>query len=245
MPELARPENGKGLHSAAEVRSQRPTALRRLLLALTLSHIAACSTPPVRIQQAQAPSAAAAPAAADTLVFVVRRKWHVDVGVEAVNLRSPLAGVRAALPAARYFLFGFGDRGYLLSKSHHFGSLIGALWPGPGVILLTGLKQSPEAEFGAENVVRISVSPAQQRNLQAFIWASLTHSAGTTTPLASGPYAGSYYYAAEQRYSALYTCNTWAADALEAASLPVHTFGVELAGQIWRQARPLGAAAVP
>jgi len=239
MPELVRTEHGKGLHPSAEVPRHHPSALRRLLLAFTLSQIAACSSPWVREPQAQAPVVERAASTAETQVFVVRRKWHVDVGVEAADLRSPLADVRAALPAARYYLFGFGDRGYLMNKSHHFGSLIGALWPGPGVILLTGLKETPEAEFGAENVVRIGLSPAQQRNLQAFIWSSLTRIADAVRPLAPGPYEASYYYAAEPRYSALNTCNTWAAEALESASLPVQTFGVEFADQLWRQARPL------
>jgi hypothetical protein len=43
------------------------------------------------------------------------------------------------------------------------------------------------------------------------------------------------------RYSALYTCNTWAADTLRSAGLPVRSTMTLLAGQLWRQVTRLAA----
>ena len=36
-------------------------------------------------------------------------------------------------------------------------------------------------------------------------------------------------------YSAVHTCNTWAAETLRAGGLPVHAAGVIFAGQLWTQ----------
>jgi hypothetical protein len=78
--------------------------------------------------------------------------------------------------------------------------------------------------------------------LQAYVTRTLTVSDGRAIEAAaSGPYAGSRYYESAQRYSAVYTCNTWAADALRTAGLPVRATGVAFAGALWRQVRPLRA----
>lgn len=96
-----------------------------------------------------------------------------------------------------------------------------------------------QAAFGEDKVIEILVTAAQARNAQAFVWRGLSTENGAVTPLLAGPYDGSHYYSASQGYSALHTCNTWAAETLQAANLPVHSFGVELSGQLWIQARPL------
>jgi hypothetical protein len=80
-------------------------------------------------------------------------------------------------------------------------------------------------------VVALAVTEEQMRNAQAFIWRSL----GGVQPYAPGPYEGSLYFAATPRYSALHTCNTWAAQSLAAAALPIHSGGVLFAGQLWGQ----------
>ena len=90
--------------------------------------------------------------------------------------------------------------------------------------------------FGDANVIEIPVTPAQAADAQAFVWQSLAANNGVVAPLRTGPYDDSLYYASSDRYSGLHTCNTWAAQGLQAAHLPVYSEGVEFAGQLWRQA---------
>jgi hypothetical protein len=52
---------------------------------------------------------------------------------------------------------------------------------------------------------------------------------------APGPYEDSLYFAATERYSAIHTCNTWAAEALRAGGLPLRAKLVVFAGQLWSQ----------
>jgi Protein of unknown function (DUF2459) len=194
---------------------------------------AACSSLPPRTPTPSAPT--------DATIFVIRRAWHIDIGFDALTLTPPLAALRADFPGARYLSVGFGDRHYLLSH-HHELALLGALWPGPALLLVTGLKATPSEAFGAEQVVALAVTRAQLEAAQRQVWASLVTHQGTASVYARGPYPGSLYYPAALRYSALHTCNTWAAETLRAAALRVHSAGVLFAGQLWRQVRRLQAA---
>jgi hypothetical protein len=184
---------------------------------------------------------ASADAPPPIVIYVVRRSWHIDVGFSAADLEPPLASVRAELPDAHYLLFGFGDKHYLLSHGQSFGRLLGAVWPGEGLVLLTGLEATPEEAFGAKEVTRLKVTVTQAHELEAFVWQTLVTKDGAAKVLAPGPYSGSLYYETPQRYSGLHTCNTWAAEALRAGGLPVRSSGVVFSGQLWRQVRRINA----
>jgi uncharacterized protein (TIGR02117 family) len=172
---------------------------------------------------------------AEESVYVVKRAWHTDIGFAAKDLDLPLASLLATYPDAQYLLFGFGDRQYLIAKGPGGVRLLKALWPGPGVLLVTGLRAAPQSAFGDSNVVSVRMPAAQARRIQAFVWNSLSRDGGAVKPLLAGPYAGSLYYPSPQRYSLLHTCNTWVAQALASAGLPVRSAGVELTGQLWHQ----------
>jgi uncharacterized protein (TIGR02117 family) len=175
------------------------------------------------------------PPGSAAMVYVARRGWHIDVGFALSDLEPPLAALGADFPGARYLSFGFGDRRYLMSRNHGGPQLLAALWPGAGLLLVTALKGTPEAAFGADQVVALRMDREQMRAVEAFVWQSLSvrpHGAG---PLAAGPYEGSLFYEAAPRYSALHTCNTWAAETLRASGLPIHPAGVVFAAQLWGQ----------
>ncbi len=175
-------------------------------------------------------------------VIVVRRGWHIDVGFSVADLLPPLRSVAADMPSAHFWLFGFGDMHYLMSKHHGSSSLAAALWPGAGVMLVTGLEGTPQEGFGAAHVVELEVTPAQALALQQGIWKSFLTKAGGAAVYRPGPYEGSFYYIATEHYSALHTCNTWAAESLAWGGLEVHAAGVMFAGQLWSQVRKLQRA---
>jgi hypothetical protein len=171
--------------------------------------------------------------------YVARRGWHVDIGIEVAELAPPLASAAAALPGAQYLFFGFGDRHYMLAKKHNASVLLAALWPGAGMMLVTGLSSSPEEGFGADRVISLTLSAEQMRALQAFIWNTLDTRSGALSVYAPGPYPGSVYFTASTKYSALRTCNTWVAQALRASGLRIHAAGVVFASQVWSRVRRL------
>lgn len=170
-----------------------------------------------------------------TIIYVARRGWHIDVGFSTAELEAPLASVVTSLPRSQYVFFGFGDRHYLVAKHKNFPGLLGALWPGAAVVLVTGLVAVPEEAFGTEHVIRLTVTRAQERAAQALVWSSFLNENGVPKSSGSGPYAGSLFFGAAAKYSAVHTCNTWAAEVLQAADLPIRSVGVVFAAQLWSQ----------
>jgi hypothetical protein len=209
----------------------RVTSLLGLLLA-------GCSTAPVSPAESSAPSALGAASGTST-VYVARRTWHVDVGFATTELEPPLASLVGTRPEARYWFFGFGDRRYLMREHHDAFDLFAALFRGDGLVLATTLTAAPEEAFGTDGVAHISLSGVQAHALQAFVWQTLSTSGGTAGLPQAGPYEGSYYFPASMHYSAVHTCNTWAAEALRAAGLPIRSSGVVFAGQLWTQVRAI------
>jgi uncharacterized protein (TIGR02117 family) len=207
----------------------------RLAVALAALALAACSTVPLRNTEVAAGTDTGPP----VIIYVIRRSWHTDIGFDAANLHLPLASLRQQLPGAGYLLFGFGDRHYFMHHGDSMGTTIGAAWPGAGLVLMTGLTNTPEQAFGVAGVIRLTLSASQARRLESFVWDTLVTSNNAANALATGPYDGSLYYASTARYSGLHTCNTWTAEGLRAAGLPVRSFAVELSGQVWRQVRKI------
>ena len=194
-----------------------------------------------------------APVAARTVIFVARRAWHIDIGFAAADLGAPLDALIAQFPGVRYVFFGFGDRHYLMAKSQNVPAMLGALWPGPGLMLITGLITDPTQAFGADQVIELRVSATQAQAVEAFIARTMGRSGAAVggdrpahstavTPYATGPYEGSLYFTAIPRYSAFHTCNSWAAETLQAGGLPVRSAGVLFAAQLWGQVRQVAAA---
>jgi hypothetical protein len=182
----------------------------------------------------------AEPTAGWATIYVARREWHIDIGFAEEDLAPPLNSLTADFPGVRYLFFGFGDRHYLTAKRQNIPIMLSALWPGPGLILATGLGATPGEAFGAVHVIPLSVTLEQSRAAQAFIWDSLSTHSEDISAYASGPYEGSLYFSAVPRYSAAHTCNTWAAEVLRAAGLPIRSAGVVFAGQLWVQTRRAG-----
>jgi hypothetical protein len=182
----------------------------------------------------------AAPAAADSdvgasVVYVARRGWHIDIGLAAEDLAAPLSTIAADIPGVRYLFFGFGDKHYLLAKNHRAPQMLAALWPGSGIMLVTGVMGTPDAAFGAKSVLALRLSAEQMRVLQSFIWKSFLAENDTLNVYQNGPYEDSLYFLAASKYSAFHTCNTWGAEALHMSGLPIHSAGVIFAGQLWPQ----------
>jgi uncharacterized protein (TIGR02117 family) len=188
-------------------------------------------------------AAPAAPGGADgsVVIYVARRGWHIDIGMAAQDLRAPLDTVAADLPGTRYLFFGFGDKHYLVDNNHNAPAMLGALWPGSAVMLVTGLENTPDAAFGAESVVALTLSGKQNRMLQSFISHSFVTENETIRIYQNGPYEDSLYFLAGPKYSGFHTCNTWAAEALRSAGLPIHHGGVVFAGQLWTQVQRAAA----
>jgi Protein of unknown function (DUF2459) len=202
---------------------------RTALLALAAGGAACVGSPPLRV----------APAGPGTLpLHVVARDWHTDIGLPVAALRGPLRQVGQDFPGATHLLFGFGERAYWTRPNPSFADMLLALLPGPGVVLVTGLRTDPAAAFG--DALALAVTPDGTDRLCAFLWATLEQDAeGLPRLLTRGPYPGSLFYASDRGYAAHYTCNTWTAEGLRIAGLPLDPSGILFAGQLMARLRRL------
>lgn len=175
-------------------------------------------------------------------IYLIERGWHTDIGIDADQVDPSLAALRMALPGARVLLIGFGERAYLLRREHDFGDMLAALIPGPGALLVTGLRDPPAMAFPAGDVVMLHVSSRGLAQLNGFLARSFERTQdGAPREIGGGPYEGSLFYAATVTYSGTFTCNTWTAEGLQTAGLPVHADGVLFADGVADQARRIAA----
>lgn len=200
--------------------------------------MAGCATRPL-----PEPPPAAGPFA--WTIHVIRRDWHTDIALPVAGLAGPLRDLAGDFPGATELVFGFGDRAYLLNPEAPLLAMLLALLPGRGAILLTALAAPPAVAFGAANVVAVPVSAAEFDRLQGFVAGSIDRrnleADGRLRPIAEGPYPGSVFHASTVTYAGTYTCNTWTAEALAIAGLPLSPGGLALAAQVMSRVRRVAA----
>ncbi|MFC0572417.1 DUF2459 domain-containing protein [Paraburkholderia solisilvae] len=209
-----------------------------LLAGPALAHaaiLAACSTIPL------------APASGPpvTTIDVVERGWHTDVCVQVQDVPDLQASLAPGFDGATHLCFGFGEREFAMTREHSILTTLSALWPGRGAILMTVLRDTPAAAYGANKVVTLQVAEAGMAHLAAYLARSVQRDElSHPVRLGDGPYAGSLYFGATANYAGYYTCNTWTADALRSAQLPMDG-AVLFAGSLFRQAREVAACQHP
>lgn len=203
-------------------------------LAMALS-IPACTTP-------SEPPIIGASFPDDSVIYVIERGWHTDIGLPVGEIMTPLAALERPFTGVRFLTFGFGERQFLLARQVTLGGMLTALLPSRSALLMTALRAAPEAAFGHQHVVALHVSRAGLARLEARLWQEIEkRPAGEPMLLTNGPYPGSVFYAARGTYDAFHTCNTWTAAMLHSAGLPVPTAGVLFVGQVMGNARRIGA----
>jgi uncharacterized protein (TIGR02117 family) len=178
----------------------------------------------------------------DVTIYLIAAGWHTEIALPIHATHEPLQAIAPDFPGARYLSFGWGERNYYMARVPTVGDAMSALFPGPAVLLVTPLYTPPRDSRPGAQVLELGLSTAGLHRLSSHLWAAFDKSV-TDTPhrLAAGPAPGSIFYAATGTYSSSYTCNTWAAEGLRVAGLPVTPAGVVFAGQLTDQLRSLSA----
>jgi uncharacterized protein (TIGR02117 family) len=213
-----------------------PARIRRfavkIAVACILCGLADCSaTPPVVHYTGSASRTG--------LVYVISGGWHTEIGLPLGEITGPLSTLKPEFPSARYLVFGWGARDYYMARNPGIGDILRAIAPGPAVMLVIPLQMPPEAFYGS-NAFAIHASPEGIQRLSQFLWDYLAAGRqGRPRRIGTGPYPQSVFYASGGTYNLDHTCNTWTAEALRIAGLPVSASGVVFAGQVLDQLPPL------
>src|SRR5262245_26265322 len=120
---------------AMSCRTPRHVTRRALLGACLAAGLPGCGSTPLPTYQ-EAPAGGVG-------IYVIAAGWHTEIALPIDVIQGPLRAVAADFPGARYLAFGWGDRNYYMAPAPTLGDAMGALFPGPAVLLVTPLYQPP------------------------------------------------------------------------------------------------------
>ena len=177
-------------------------------------------------------------------LYVIDGGWHTEIALSVDAISGPLRSLREAQHGATFLVFGWGQRDYYMAKDPDLGDLLRAAIAGPAVMLVIPLTATPAQAYGAPHAFTVHASPEGLARLSEYLWDDLQKEPGETSPraVADGPYPGSAFYPSTRTYAITHTCNTWTAEALRAAGVPVNATGVVFADQVLEQLRHLDHA---
>ncbi len=202
--------------------------LVRACLAVTVPTLVGCGTKPSPTYRE--------PSGDGVILYLIAAGWHTGIALPAPAMQGPLRTLAPDFPGSQYVSFGWGERNYYMARAPTFGDALSALLPGPAVLLVTPLYSPPQVSRAGAQVFEVGLSEAGADRLSTYLWAAIEKSAdGTPRRLAAGPDPGSVFYVATGTYSATYTCNTWTAESLRVAGIPVSPAGVVFASQLTDQ----------
>lgn len=163
--------------------------------------------------------------------------WHTGLILSRAELGPTLSRQLQPVHNTQYIMFGWGNRKFYMAPSPSLGMDIEALFPSKSTVLIESCENPPrECYTTAVRFHSVNVSAEGLDKLDNYLVQSLqTDTTDKLQALGPGPDAGSEFYASGLSYDAFHTCNTWTAEALYAAGVPINYHGVIFADQLWRQ----------
>jgi len=177
-------------------------------------------------------------------VWVVRHSWHTSLVVRGADVDASVWPESQDFGAAAYLEVGWGDRDFYPAPVPSFWDAIDpVIRATPAALHVGALDTGPSELFGAERVVRLTVTTDGLERLVRFFHVHYARDGGgRPIRIGAGYYPRSAFYLAEGRYHALtYNSNHWTASALRAAGLPTDPTATGTAGAMMRQAAQIAA----
>jgi uncharacterized protein (TIGR02117 family) len=167
-------------------------------------------------------------------VHIVRSAWHAGLVLRKGDIAAKTVPELSDFAGAEMIEFSWGDRDYFPDPSAGvFAALRAAFWSGGSVLHLVGFRGKVEdLYFGAE-ITELRMSKDAFDRLVTFLASEF---ARTDPSLPAKPRPGLYphsrFYGATRKFSLTRTCNTWVAEALNFAGMPINPGLVITAGNL-------------
>ena len=177
-------------------------------------------------------------------IFVIHDQWHSAILLRTANLSlGSLPEVRD-FPGADYLEFSWGDREYFPHPDPGIGlTLKAAFWSSGSTIHVVGVHGTPTTAYPNAEIITIAMTESELQRLVQFISKTFVRSSPQSASEARpGLSENARFYLAHGRFSILRTCNTWVAEGLQAARLPVNPSWVITAATLGRRVRSLETA---
>jgi len=170
--------------------------------------------------------------------------WHTGLVLPAEEL-GPLGPLLQRKRRAHYLSFGWGNRRFYMAAHPGSGDAAAALFRSPSALFVQGVATPAELAAGDARIHWVCADRGQVWRADRYIEAALFLPDGKPVDLGPGPLPASRFYASDEHYSAVHTCNTWTVAALQYAGLAVRAGGVIFAGQAAPRIRALRACPAP
>lgn len=170
-------------------------------------------------------------------VFIVDNSWHAAIVLRTRDLSVKTMPELADFPAAEFIEFSWGDKDYFPDpQSGVFAGLKAALWSGGSVMHLVGFSDTVDNFYRGATVTELRLSAIAYGRMVDYISETFAREKSLGRARAApGLFPQSRFYPASRTFSLLRTCNTWVAEALEQAGLPISTGIVITAGNLRSQ----------
>lgn len=172
--------------------------------------------------------------AAERTVLAVNIGWHVGLAFEAADLGPAAFPETADFPDARWIEVGWGDAKFYRDPDPDLGTILAAaLVPTPAVMHLVAMPAHPQRYLPSAEVTAIPLDAAGFARLVGYVSATMDRGGRPRAEaVGAGLYPVSRFYPALGEFHLGRTCNTWVAEALAAAGLPIDPEGVSQAGTL-------------
>lgn len=172
----------------------------------------------------------ASPAASQIrTVYAVNIGWHVGLAFAAGDLDGAVFPEAADFPDARWIEIGWGDAGFYRDPDPDLGTILeAALLPTPAVLHLVAMPVHPSRYLPSADVMAVPLDEAQFGRLVEYVSGSLDRGARPRAEaVGPGLYPVSRFYPALGSFSLAHTCNTWVAEGLAKAGLPIDSHVID------------------
>lgn len=177
-------------------------------------------------------------------IHVVGHGWHTGIVVRRDDIPPEAWPEHARFHGARFLEVGWGDRAFYQSPDPGMGLALKAAFASGGSVLhVAGFDRSPAEHFQGAEIIAVELSGRGLEALTRFISRAYARDpAGQPVELGPGLYPSSRFYSATGRYSLLYTCNNWVAEALQAGGCSITPAWAVTANNLLSQAVRCGRA---
>lgn len=170
-------------------------------------------------------------------VFVVHSSWHAGLVLRKSDIAEKILPEIGDFPGAALIEFSWGDQDYFPDpNSGVLAALKAAFWSDGSVLHLVGFDGTVGDFYRGAEVIELRLSRDTFIRLTTFI-ASEFSRGDLALPAKPRPglYAYSRFYGATSKFSFARTCNTWVAEALSHAGVPIHAASVITASNLAAQ----------
>jgi uncharacterized protein (TIGR02117 family) len=175
-------------------------------------------------------------------IFIVYDSWHAGIVLRKADIALHALPELVDFPDAEFIEFSWGDKDYFPDPNAGvFSAIKAAFWSSGSVLHVVGFSGAVRSFYRSGEVVELRLTTNAHDRLLEYISHTFSRPAPRDRAQPSAGLVGySRFFPATRKFSLLKTCNTWVAEALKSAGLPVSPGQVMTADSLASQLTEVG-----